>query len=87
MIVECNFLDAAGMTVEESNAEATKRGHTSWDQLKRFVRAHPDVTFVLCHWSKRYSDEDVRSYFAEKERDLSNVVLWLDSGIVAAADG
>eukprot|EP00927_Polykrikos_kofoidii_P027256 TRINITY_DN24050_c0_g1_i1.p1 TRINITY_DN24050_c0_g1~~TRINITY_DN24050_c0_g1_i1.p1 ORF type:complete len:619 (-),score=80.77 TRINITY_DN24050_c0_g1_i1:138-1994(-) len=96
IVIECTFLGAGGMTEDEADREAIKRTHTSWRHLKPYVLAHPDCTFVLVHFSRRYSDAEIRAYFA-KERELdsessregaresggfSNVVLWLDSGIV-----
>eukprot|EP00928_Gymnodinium_smaydae_P025318 TRINITY_DN20208_c0_g3_i2.p1 TRINITY_DN20208_c0_g3~~TRINITY_DN20208_c0_g3_i2.p1 ORF type:complete len:328 (-),score=59.62 TRINITY_DN20208_c0_g3_i2:89-1072(-) len=85
IVVECTFLGAAGMSDEEAEREAIKRTHTSWTHLKPHVLANPQCCFVLVHFSRRYKDGDIKSYFA-KERtegpEFRNVVLWLDSGII-----
>jgi len=42
------------------------------------------ITFVLVHFSLRYKDDEIRSYFQSAGSDGTrpkNVVLWLDSGI------
>eukprot|EP00658_Telonema_sp_P-2_P027404 TRINITY_DN21162_c0_g1_i2.p1 TRINITY_DN21162_c0_g1~~TRINITY_DN21162_c0_g1_i2.p1 ORF type:complete len:232 (-),score=47.49 TRINITY_DN21162_c0_g1_i2:157-852(-) len=86
VVVECSFIGAAGMSESESVEQSIKRGHAGWAQLKPHVLAHPDVKFVLCHFSKRYSDEEIRDYFIDQEGGCPvNVVLWLDSGILDGA--
>ena len=47
VITECTFLD------EESPSEATDKGHTGWTGLRPFVEQHPNITFVLIHFSLR----------------------------------
>jgi len=83
IIVECTFLGAAGMTEEQSESEAMKRGHVSWAQLRPTVLNHPEITFILVHFSERYKDAQIRSYFAAGP---ANVVLWLDSGVTKCSD-
>jgi len=87
VVVECSFLAAGGMTEEQSEAEATLRGHLSWSQLRPVVVANPRTTFVLVHFSERYSDRQIREHFlaqpgADAESTPNNVVLWLDSGVL-----
>lgn len=79
IIVECTFLGTAGMTEVQAQSEAMMRGHISWAQLQPIVLSHPEITFVLVHFSERYTDAQIRSYFASGP---PNVVLWLDSGIM-----
>jgi len=85
IMVECSFIGAAGMSDAEADTEAIRRTHTSWGQLRPHVESHPGSTFLLAHFSKRYRDEDIRAYFAQEKAERggpTNVVLWLDSGVV-----
>ena len=84
IVVECSFIGAAGMSDSEADAEAIKRGHASWTQLREHVEASPGITFVLVHFSLRYKDAEIREYFTTAGSDgrrPPNVVLWLDTGI------
>jgi ribonuclease Z len=71
IVVECTLLSHTESWVDH--------GHVSWVDLEPIVRAHPDTTFVLIHFSQRYSDEEVREFF--KPMRPPNVSLWLDSGL------
>mmetsp|Transcript_77440 Transcript_77440/g.173325 ORF Transcript_77440/g.173325 Transcript_77440/m.173325 type:complete len:477 (-) Transcript_77440:197-1627(-) len=82
VVVECSFLGAAGMTEEESEAEAILRGHLSWSQLRPVVLANPQTTFVLVHFSERYTDGDIREHFLADSSTPRNIVLWLDSNVI-----
>ena len=72
IITECTYLDDA------EEARADRVGHTVWKQLRPHVMAHPEVTFVLTHFSLRHSDREVVDFFdAELRRArLENVVVW-----------
>jgi ribonuclease Z len=72
IVTECTFLDDA------EEARADRVGHTVWKQLRPFVAAHPDHTFVLTHFSLRHTDREVVDFFdAELRREgLGNVVVW-----------
>lgn len=80
IIVECSFLGAGGMSEQQSEEEAISRGHVSWAQLRPVVLNSPGTTFVLVHFSERYTDDQIREYFWKKEMPR-NIVLWLDSGV------
>jgi ribonuclease Z len=51
--------------------------HTIWGDLEPVVRRWPGTVFVLMHFSMRYSDEEVRAFFREREVP-GNVVVWVD---------
>jgi hypothetical protein len=72
VMVECSFLPKHG--------ELGKK-HICWTDLKPVIVAHPDVTFVLIHWSCRYTERQIEDFFATEEH-FSNIVLWLDSKVV-----
>eukprot|EP00962_Isochrysis_galbana_P056757 scaffold28844_cov153-Isochrysis_galbana.AAC.3 len=57
---------------------AISRGHTHYAQLHPHVCAAPDTIFILCHWSIRYSREEVHAYFDAQFGGIPlNVVLWV----------
>ncbi len=76
LVTECTYLDDA----EEERANRV--GHTVWKQLRPHIAAHPEVTFVLTHFSLRHSDREVIDFFeAELRRErLENVVVWAHRG-------
>lgn len=95
VMIECTYLGA------DMDAEAAKRGHIGWlgyRGLSDYVRRSPDdQTWVLIHFSLRYSDNDILEFFsdtascgdaftrsppADDAKRPPRVVLWLDSGVV-----
>lgn len=51
--------------------------------MKIHALKHPEITFVLIHFSKRYADKEIKAFF-EKEKaeaepgSLENIILWLE---------
>lgn len=72
VITECSFL------WEEHRDQAVKTKHTIWADLEKVVRRWPKTTFVLTHFSLRYSDDDIRRFFAEMQDAPANIVIWVD---------
>ncbi|PSR99210.1 beta-lactamase-like protein [Coniella lustricola] len=72
VITECSFL------YEEHRAQAVKTKHTIWADLEPVIRKWPRTTFILMHFSLRYSDEDIRRFFTGLDNPPSNMVLWID---------
>lgn len=72
VVTECSFL------YEEHRAQAVKTKHTIWADLEPVVRRWPKTTFVLMHFSLRYSDKDIRRFFAEMQDPPANIVVWVD---------
>lgn len=66
IIVECTFLE------DDDLKELKKSKHIHWNHLKEVVKDHPDNTFILYHFSQRYSASDVTRFFANKP---DNVIL------------
>ena len=54
IICECTFLEG-----EQSN----EKGHTHWQGLQPIIEQHPQITFVLIHFSMRYRPEELRAFF------------------------
>ena len=74
IITECTF-------IQDSELERARQiGHTVWSDLKPIVENHPENLFVLTHFSLRYSDSEIISFFkAQSEQapgTLDNIVLW-----------
>eukprot|EP00026_Physarum_polycephalum_P017099 Phypoly_transcript_18198.p1 GENE.Phypoly_transcript_18198~~Phypoly_transcript_18198.p1 ORF type:complete len:253 (+),score=21.57 Phypoly_transcript_18198:95-760(+) len=70
ILIECTILQ------EDVPHEAEEKGHTSWNDLKPYVVANPQTTFVIIHFSLRYSNEEIHSFFTKE--NLPNVVPWCD---------
>ncbi|KAJ6265036.1 hypothetical protein Dda_1191 [Drechslerella dactyloides] len=78
VITECSFL------VERHRRQAHKTRHTLWANLEPLVRRHPRTTWVLIHFSKRYSASEIVAFFealADREEGCPpNIVVWVDAG-------
>lgn len=61
--IECTFFD------EETINIAKESKHTHWKDLKPIVEIHPEITFILIHFSMRYSDINI----PDKPK---NVIIW-----------
>lgn len=72
VITECSFLHP------RHRAQADKTKHTIWDDLEPVVRKWPRTTFVITHFSLRYSDDDIRKHFADMHDPPRNMVIWVD---------
>jgi ribonuclease Z len=71
IITECSFIDSS---LHADRARSTK--HTLWADLEPHVRAHPQTTWVLIHFSHQYRAEQIKEFFAKL--DLPNVIVWLE---------
>lgn len=63
IITECTFLHGE---------QAESKGHTHWSGLKPIVEQHPEVNFVLIHWSCSHKNEEIVEFF--KKEGLKNVI-------------
>ncbi|KAM5343825.1 hypothetical protein ACJ41O_012362 [Fusarium nematophilum] len=72
IITECSFL------YPEHEPQAVRTKHTLWRDLERVIRKWPRTTFVLMHFSLRYTDEAIRKFFMEMEGAPENIVVWVD---------
>ena len=72
VITECSFLR------EEHRKQAVKTKHTIWADLEPIVRKWPRTTFVVTHFSLRYSEEEIRRFFNGLEDPPANLVVWID---------
>jgi len=72
VITECSFL------YPEHKRQADRTKHTIWTDLEKVVRKWPKTTFVLMHFSLRYSDNEIRRFFKGMKDPPSNIVVWVD---------
>lgn len=66
IICECTFLDG-----EQSD----DKGHTHWNALRPIIVAHPQITFLLIHFSMKYKTEEIFRFF--QNENLPNVKIFL----------
>lgn len=66
LIIECTFL---GHGVE------VKDDHISWPELEPYVQKHPNTTFILMHFSGRYSEDEIKDYFSVIP--YTNIIVWI----------
>lgn len=69
IIVECTFL------TEDCRDNAQRKKHVLWSDLKPHVVAHPEIIFVLIHFSHRWNATEVQEFF--QTENLPNVVPWI----------
>lgn len=69
IIVECTFFENS----EESIKEAKDRNHIHWNDLKPIVIDHPKVRFRLIHFSRRYSETEIKDFFDTQNIDNISV--------------
>lgn len=65
IIVECTFLDPDDIN------KAKKTKHMHWDKLKPYIVAHPNINFILFHFSIKYKSKKIIDFF--KSDNLPNV--------------
>ena len=74
-IIESTFLRPIPdqLSEEEILARCARDGHIYWPQLEPYVKQHPEIDFVLIHFSLRYSREDIVEFF--KDLPYPNVTV------------
>jgi len=69
IMIECTFL------YEDDYEHSLTKKHIHWKSLKPYIKKNPNITFVLVHFSLRYSEHDIAEFF-NKEK-LPNIKPWL----------
>lgn len=67
IVVECSFIDEGSI----ERAKTTK--HMHWFDLKPYVEANPKTSFLLIHFSLKYSCLRIRQFFRKEQETLPNV--------------
>eukprot|EP00299_Pterocystis_sp_00344_P019101 c9509_g1_i1.p1 GENE.c9509_g1_i1~~c9509_g1_i1.p1 ORF type:complete len:309 (+),score=54.62 c9509_g1_i1:35-961(+) len=71
VMIECTFIDGDDLVV----AHRTKHIHVS--ELLPHIRAHPEIQFIVYHFSQRYKKPEIDSFF--QQLGLPNVFAWSQS--------
>lgn len=70
VIVECTFL------FDEDIKQAKDTKHMHWNNLRIYIQSHPNINFILSHFSARYNTIIVKDFFLEN--NLPNVFIILN---------
>jgi len=68
IMIECTFIN------ETELEQADKTYHMHWNYLKPVIEAHPTNTFILYHFSQRYTKQEIDLFFSQV--NLTNVTIW-----------
>ncbi len=71
IIIECTFI----LDDDLDNADKTK--HMHWNYLLPYVLAHPEINFILYHFSQRYKKKFINEFFEKLK--LKNVIIWVNN--------
>jgi ribonuclease Z len=66
IICECTFIK------KEDKERAIQTKHMHWDDLKVYVEKYNNITFILTHFSKRYTEDFINEIF----KDIKNVIVF-----------
>lgn len=70
IIVECSFI------FDDDIVHSIEKRHTHWQFLKPIVLAHPEINFILTHFSPRYKRQEIDELFADPTNCMENVTIW-----------
>jgi len=70
IIIECTYL------LDDDMTNAKKNKHMHWTNLKPFILSHPNITFILYHFSIRYVASMITDFFLSE--NVSNVVPFVN---------
>jgi ribonuclease Z len=68
IMIECTFID------DEDEERATLTKHIHLKHLMKSVLAHPDITFILYHFSSKYRREEIEKLFTSLA--VPNITVW-----------
>lgn len=69
VFVECTYIS------DEHEELIMKNKHMHWKNLEPVVKGHPEVNFILYHFSKRYKSHEIWEFF--KDKLMANMKLWV----------
>jgi ribonuclease Z len=72
IITECTYIYSTHLE------EAKRGGHTNWCNLIPIIKAYSDTTFILIHFSPRYTITDLYKFFQKEleDNEIKNVIVW-----------
>jgi ribonuclease Z len=59
VMTECTFLPCDSEKTDIEIQLAEKAQHTHWSKIYPIIKDHPEIMFILIHFSHRYTDEDL----------------------------
>jgi len=64
---------------DEHIKEAHSTQHMHWNELRRYIMDHPDINFIVYHFSLRYKAEEIISFFEKevKKHGIKNIKPWI----------
>lgn len=73
IMIECTFLEIDG-----SAEPSEDKSHIYWRDLQNVVVAHPEITFMTFHFSRRYKSAQIRKFFEDEcaRLGIKNVYCW-----------
>ena len=77
IIVECTFI------YDDELEHANQKKHIHWKQLLPYIQAHKEILFILTHFSLRYKDSEIKTFFDDVKQTLNiqNIHPWLTDQI------
>jgi ribonuclease Z len=70
IMIECTFIR------DEELVQAEKTKHIHWKSLEKYITDHPNINFILYHFSQRYKKSEIKEFFDNKK--LPNVIPWIN---------
>lgn len=80
VFIECTFFQP-----DHKDAAAGSQ-HLHWSDLRPFALEHRDTTFILIHFSKRYSDDEIHAFF-DNERASQRELEAAEDAAASATGG
>jgi ribonuclease Z len=69
IITECTFID-------ESDIKTAKdKKHMHWKYLSKYIIDHPDINFILCHFSMKYTLKKIKLFFQTQRIPNINLLI------------
>ena len=68
LMIECTFF------LDSDIDQAEKRNHMHFSHLQPYIESHPQITFILYHFSQRYKKQQIVDFFYQQ--NLPNVIAW-----------
>ena len=69
ILTECTFL------MDDDVQHAIDKYHIHWSQLDPIIQKNPEKTFILYHFSHRYTVEQIKNFFDKIQ--YKNIIVWV----------
>ena len=72
VVIECTFLFPDHLN------QAIQSDHTHYSQIEKLIKTNENTTFVLIHFSLRYKDAEIETFFNSlPDGKPKNVIPWI----------